>query len=128
MRARMPNSFQNFRFHNDCKVKAFKTQLFFNQKPSIVHRARACEIIRKPIRFNIPVPGGHAGRSRARAHVELVSCTNQYQIIPCGPHARADVGLLQKVVCSQRFQHKDIEKLMVFFTRQALIARALADS
>ena len=49
--------------------------------------------------FNMPFPGGHAGRSRAR--VELVRCSNPYQIIPCGPHARADVGILPILWFSQ---------------------------
>ena len=45
----------------------------------------------------------------ARAHVELVSCTNQYQIIPCGPHARADVGLLQNLRVRNDFNIKTLK-------------------
>ena len=74
---------------------------------SNTHRARTCGFIRQPIRFNIPVPGSHAGRSRA--HVELVRCTNPYQIKPCGTHARADVEILPDPLFSQRPQHKNIQ-------------------
>ena len=60
--------------------------------------------------FNSPVPGGHAGRSRAR--VELVRCMNPYQITPCGPHAREDVGI-RPILVSVCFQHKDNEEQLV---------------
>ena len=60
--------------------------------------------------FNSPVPGGHAGRSRAR--VELVRCMKPHQTIPSGPHARADVGFLT-ILVSVCFQHKDNEKQLV---------------
>ena len=58
--------------------------------------------------FNIPGQGGHAGRSRA--HVGLIRCTNPYQIKPCGPHARACVGILPKTSFSLRFQPKSMYK------------------
>ena len=59
---------------------------------SIVHRVRSCGFTGDQYVFNIPSPGGHAGRSRA--HIELVRCTNPHHILPCGPHARADVEIL----------------------------------
>ncbi|MCP3671635.1 MAG: hypothetical protein GY814_14640 [Gammaproteobacteria bacterium] len=42
--------------------------------------------------FNIPLKGAFAGRARASG--ELIRCVDPYQIIPCGPRARAHVEVL----------------------------------
>ena len=71
-----------------------------------------------PYVSNLPVPGGHAGRSRA--HVEVIRCTNPYHLIPCRPHARAHVGILPKPSVPQRFQQKTFRN-QLFLNRESLI-------
>ena len=90
---------------------------------SNTHRARTCGFIRQPIRFNIPVPGSHAGRSRA--HVELVRCTNPYQIKQCGPRARARMSTSSQFPCF-RSDRKHSDQWPFNRKLYRRIARALA--
>ena len=105
---RMSKSFHELECPMGFNRKAFNNQLIFNEKSSRHHRARSCGFIGQPTRFHYSCRRRPRG-PLARAHVELTHCTNPYQIKPCGPHARADVGIRPIILLWQCVQHKSIK-------------------
>ena len=96
--------------------------MVFN-KSSNTHHARSCGFIRQPIRFKLPVPGGHAGRSRA--HVELVRCANPNQTKPCGRHVRARMSKSSQTLCFRSGRNIKTHSDQWSFNRKLYIRIAL---
>ena len=99
MRARMSKSSQNRRCRNDFSIRTLQPNgLSTENLDAFIARALEDSSDNQFARLNIPVPGGHAGRSRA--HAERIRCANPYQMIPCGRHARAHVEFIPKSLFS----------------------------